>query len=324
MNRFRNPTVPSLLLTPDGAEGVGAGAGAGAGAAGTQTPADTGDKITLTKAEYEGFVTAKGRLADVEKKATDLEADWKHVSRLMKAGDNDDPAAVKDSIVAVMRRAGHSQSEIDAYIAEQDTPSNNGRGNSKPGAKGGESDPELETLKKGFGDVNQRMAVVEKERLVGILDQNLSQALDGDKGLGTLVRTLAGLQAEGAEEIEQRRSELLKVVREEIKRETLDNLRTRRAQNRGEWNEGWIREEAVKAAKAVDSKYRSFVGDPAKLGRTPETGAGEDFLKNQKPVEAPTWKKGMDSGSVDAAVTAYTVDQLLRMSNGSAGAGTKA
>lgn len=84
--------------------------------------------------------------------------------------------------------------------------------------------------------------------------------------------------------------------------------------NNGRFEERWILEEAVKAAKAVYGKYRTIVGDPSRIGRAPETGAGEDYIQNTKPVPPPNHDKKAPAHVNQARTREWVVDQLTRAS----------
>ena len=68
----------------------------------------------------------------------------------------------------------------------------------------------------------------------------------------------------------------------------------------------------MKAAAAVNARYRRLVGDPSRLGRAPETSAGQDRFVNSKPVDAPVHKKGLSFSDAQSQVQSWAADMLMR------------
>jgi hypothetical protein len=104
-----------------------------------------------------------------------------------------------------------------------------------------------------------------------------------------------------------------RALQEQVRETTLKNLYSRRDAEGGRFDEGWVADEAAKAAKAIAGNYRTVIGDIDALGRSPETDGELETLRSQKPVAPPEYKKGMDRGAADASVRDFNVDALTRL-----------
>jgi len=91
----------------------------------------------------------------------------------------------------------------------------------------------------------------------------------------------------------------------------MDNLKKRRASGET-FNANWFDEEAGKATKFVYDKFRSVIGDPDKIQRSPETATDSDSLFNKPPVDPPEFEKGDDMGALSVKSHDWTLDTLLR------------
>jgi len=114
------------------------------------------------------------------------------------------------------------------------------------------------------------------------------------------------------------------VLRHEVEAAMLDSLRNRRAAGEN-FNPNWFTEEAGKAAKTVYDKFRSVIGDPDKIQRSPETATDSDSLFNKPPVDPPKYEKGDSMGDINVKTREWTLDTLLRGArDGAAGGESKA
>jgi len=106
-------------------------------------------------------------------------------------------------------------------------------------------------------------------------------------------------------------SERMAVISEDVQRETLSQLRKVRAAG-GEINDSTIKTASETAAKSVADRYRTVIGDPDKLGRAPETAAGQTAFYQKKPVELPKFEPGKDTtGTVYDKARKFAEDSLL-------------
>ena len=71
-------------------------------------------------------------------------------------------------------------------------------------------------------------------------------------------------------------------------------------------------------------KFRSVIGDPDKIQRSPETATDSDSLFNKPPVEPPKFEKGDSMGDINVKTREWTLDTLLRGArDGSSGGESK-
>lgn len=252
-----------------------------------------------------------GRLAE---DVAELQRTWQHTQNLLRSGV--DPGVLEESIRHVMSRAGHSQGDIDDYVRSlrsggQESGTVDENIEPKGGSKGEELEgDEVGGLRKEIEALQQQMVRQKQDALVRELNASVERALDTTEGFGTLLDRASQVDGKDDKDASANRRRL---VLDDIRRETTDLLRQRRAKNGGNWSDAWIPEEANRAAVAVLKKFRAVaIGDPSRLGRAPETEAGEDVWTTRKPVPAPEYKPGMTPDAAQAQVRDYAVDHLLR------------
>jgi len=165
----------------------------------------------------------------------------------------------------------------------------------------------------------QRMNQIEdRQQRLGaeMMKKELNKALNDTMSNNISIKKLIGLEGEG-----DNRQEVLK---HEVEATMLESLRNRRAAGEN-FNPTWFTEEAGKAAKTVYDKFRSVIGDPDKIQRSPETATDSDSLFNKPPVEPPKYEKGDSMGDINVKTREWTLDTLLRGArDGAAGGESKA
>ena len=163
----------------------------------------------------------------------------------------------------------------------------------------------------------QRMENIEKrqDRMgADMMKKQLNESLESAFSSDENIKKLMDLSEN------DNRSQILKT---EVETQMLEGLRQRRAAGES-FNANWFAEEAGKATKLVYDKFRSVIGDPDKIQRSPET-ATEDSLFNKPPVDPPKYEKGDDMGSINTKTRDWTLDTLLRGAReGAAGGESKA
>lgn len=296
-----------LLHSPDGDAGGGGGT---TETQTTQTPAS--DRISLTKDEYTKLVAGTTRISELETKLKAADEEWGHVRNLLKP--DTDPAKVEGSLRRVMAKEGYTPEQIETYLAEQ---KGGGVPKGKPAQDEGEEDPDaltvhLQEQEEKIKRLSASQERVEKDRLAAILDRSVSTALDSTKDLANLMKLLTQPAGEDDGEETDRASAVRQQVLEDVQRETLQRLRVRRAKAGGDFEERWMSEEAVNAAKAVYGKLRTLVGNPSRLGRASDVSAEQDYVETVKPKAAPEYKRGMTPDKASEASRDWAVDTLLR------------
>lgn len=163
-----------------------------------------------------------------------------------------------------------------------------------------------------LNQIEDRQQRLGAEMMKKELNNALNATIDNDEN----IKKLMGIESGG-----ENRQEVLK---HEVEAAMLESLRTRRAAGEN-FNPAWFSEEAGKAAKTVYDKFRSVIGDPDKIQRSPETATDSDSLFNKPPVNPPTYEKGDSMGDINVKTREWTLDTLLRGArDGAAGGESKA
>ena len=164
-----------------------------------------------------------------------------------------------------------------------------------------------------LGELEERQSRISSEMMKKEMDEVLQSRFDSSDD----IRKLMGVVEEGDA------SERLNVLKKEVETTMLEGLRSRRQAGEN-FKKSWFDEEASKATKLVYDKFRSVIGDPDKIQRSPET-ATEDSLFNKPPVDPPKYEKGDDMGDINIKAREWTLDTLLRgAQEGAAGGESKA
>jgi len=151
-----------------------------------------------------------------------------------------------------------------------------------------------------------RMAEIEnRQQKLGteMMRKEMTSALESAFTQSEEIKKLMGVNEEG-----NNRKDIL---RGEVETIMMENLRKRRASGEN-YNPNWFAEEAGNATKLVYDKFRSVIGDPDKIQRSPETATDSDNLFNKPPVDPPKYEKGDDMGSINTKTREWTLDTLLR------------
>lgn len=306
-----------LLLAPDAPSGEGAPAGTPTGGEGVKT-----DIFSLPKAEYDALVAARIERDALKPKVSALEENWGAAQRLIKG--EGDQATLEASTRHVLKAAGWSEGQIASHLEslrEEEAPKgpsprSDGRGTRPKGASpsGDSEEPsELEVLRQDVTLARQEISKQEVHRLGVLFKQAVTGSLDGTPELVTVMEDLVKVSAPSDEgKAKAYKDNLREQVTSEVDREFRDRLRLRRSQNGNRWDDGWVAEEAAKAAKAVATKYRTFVPDPSRIGKVSETGVGDDYITSTTPVSKPSFRKGDTVADVQEKAKAWSADYLIR------------
>ena len=305
------------FLFPDA---PGTPTGGGSPPVSAEPKAEPAAGISLSKEEYDKLRSAAEKAATLEQKTKQLEEDWGHTQKLLRQGG--DPAEQEASIRHVLKRAGYSDAEVQQYLesqagGDQDEPREEPRPRTRQRREetGGDQElrQEIEGLKKTAAEQEYR-------RLAAMMESTIGRTLDSHKETASLIKDMVVLKGMNDDKFnpEDYRSELLGTLREEIEQAAKKGIAQRRAEairltrNPDAWSDSWIAEEAAKAAVAVSSKYRKNLPDVNKLGPTSHEATSEHFILNRKPVEPPTFKRGMDTSDAQAKARAWAADHLMR------------
>lgn len=152
----------------------------------------------------------------------------------------------------------------------------------------------------------QELQRMKAEQLNSRLNTQVVMGLETNEAARTMLNKLAEINGKDA------LSGARTAIERDIRQQTLDNLKNRRAAA-GTFEEAWISEESARATEQVLAKYRSVIGDPNRLGRAPETDSGASAIRNRPAVPAPRWKPGANNGDLESALDAYNKDALSRL-----------
>lgn len=285
------------------------------------------------------------REAELEAKLKELQGQLesergkvKRYRAAMRPASEEDQGALYENIAFSMRDSGFSQQEVDQYLemAKKAREEQEKGGKPKPRPKPDGEEPTVEDLLKELGlddetadptaELRQKMAELEKklersqeeqrkerfERARKRLDRQVDQLVKSHPKLKALIDSRTGIEDDdvkrkSVEEI------LRKSIRDDVWKSTVETLKSRADASNGKWDEDWIDEAAATAVESVEEKFRSVIGDPARLKRSPETVTGlEGFDPGKKPVEPPRFEPGKARGELDAKAKDYAVDSLMR------------
>lgn len=306
---------PRPLLSPDAPPAGGPPTGTTVPAPGAPSPTEV---IQLPRAEYEKLIATRTSTETLEGKLKSLESNWTQARMLLaKDKSNADPTALVAAARNTLKEAGWNPEEIEQYI-RGDAPDDDTEEPADEPATRRKTTPEDDR----YAQLEAKLAALQQEQsgsrltqLNGLFQNAVVSTLDTHKDLGTLVTKLVELRGPGGdpEETKTARSEVLDSLREELDKTLRERLRVRRSTSGNAWSDVWIGEEAVKAAEAVYGRFRKFVGDPSKLGRTRDADLDVESIHNTPPVPEPVYKPGKTTDAAKTELEKLWVDQLLRM-----------
>ncbi len=284
-----------------------------------------GDGSEVTVGELMNGYQAHGQAV---KERDDLATRMEGVMSLF--NDNTSPEKRETITRQILTDAGYGSEEVDAYIdvvgmnsdvdteeyEDDDVTADDTQQTAAPdNGRVHQLERELEMLKKGQHQSRVR-------ELEASLNGNLDRIIDSHPKLKLLFEKTRDLQPgePGDQATKDAVMRAKAAVKGQLKREALEKMNIRRAQA-GTFEDSWMAEEIDKAVEPVLSIYQSVIGDIDRLGRTPETVAGQtgrDVLARD-PVPRPDGKSGKDTVS---KLKAWTEDSLLRLAHAGTGEST--
>ena len=303
------------LFSPDAPAG-GAPAPTTIPAPGAPSPTEV---VQLPRSEYEKLIKAGGQTETLESKLKELETNWGQ-ARTLFSKEPQDPTRVAEATRFMLKQSGYSDAEIEAALAgdPEETPNTPPAGQ-QPNGRGRQAgtppeDPRITSMEQQLKALQQEHGQSRLTQLQGMFDSTLNRALDGTPEIATLVKAFVGLRGpEDSPEAKAATDEVRSTLRDELDKTLRERLRVRRSSSGNAWRDEWIAEEAVEAAKAVYGKFKRIVGDPSKLGRTPETIHEDSSIHTKPPVPLPEYKRGMRVPEAKAGVENAITDAFLRM-----------
>lgn len=209
---------------------------------------------------------------------------WVEVQRLQAEGADDDDAAPADP---------EPPTSGDDLMEDQPRP-----------RREDPRDREIRELRERLERLTEHVSATQTSTLESRINDQVTRALDSHQGVSSLLGVSARLN--GEEGLERRRQ----MFADDLRQQTVAELRRRKARG-GQFREDWIPEAVEKAAADITERYRSVIGDPDKIRRSPETGTGQDELRPIEPPKDPIFEPGDDAGKVTAKALEFTEGTLL-------------
>lgn len=265
-----------------------------------------GEAKTPTLEELQAqLAQAQEALKTLKTEKDELAADMDHALALVRL--DTEPTKVEASLRRMMARAGYSHGEIEAYIKESlQAPAPEPRPAAKPKEKAvqtaddegddqGSMDPALEailrtlasevvSLRQKVSEVSGREVGRSAGEMRSRIDQEITKRLDSDEQLATILKKVSPDASKARDS-----------VTKDVLLMTKELLREKQRENGGRLDPSWIGAAVEKATAEVGTRYRTVIGDPSTLGRTPETVAEATRFLKTEPVKAPEFKAGETS-----------------------------
>jgi hypothetical protein len=219
-----------------------------------------------------------------------------------------DSGAQREAMAKSLRAAGWQETEVQQYLTnlngEQETETAPASAPApKPRARrddGDGADPvqgELDSIRKKLDDQTVRMSAYVRDGAMANLPREVPEFSTAIDSIRSIHGGAAATNAEG-------------VFRDEIKSLAAQAF-MKKAKDQGQMDPNWMLDAVREAAKVVVRKHQWGIGDPNKVGRTPETGTGDPFAG--KPPVAPPSFDPKKADLTDKAVEDFLADALPRL-----------
>lgn len=279
--------------------------------------ADGGDALSDLKSRLSALEAERAELAREKEQL----ARYREMGRRMMRNDGTFTPEREEAMRFLMDDSGFTPDEIERWIEVQraqaegdfgddegaDEPPTSGDDEMADQPRAGADDPrdrEIQELRSRLERLTEHVSATQTSTLESRINDQVGKALDSHQGVSSLLGVASRLA--GEEGADQRRQ----MFAEDLRQQTVAELRRRKARG-GQFREDWIPEAVNKAAADITERYRSVIGDPDKIRRSPETGTGQDELRHIEPPKAPEFERGDDAGSVSAKARNYTEGTLL-------------
>ena len=283
-------------------------------------------EVTDQKFKVDGQEYTSSQIAEQTRELEMLREYQKAAGNLMKAETVEMTAERESDMRFVMAYEGYEENQINQQIenikmaTNSEQPQNNGVvPHQSPEASAQEPvvDPRVDEMEQRV----QTMEAREKQMRVQQLESKLNDAVNLAQGGEEISKITSSFKRIHGDE---GHSERMDILGEDIHREMVSYLRKVRSGG-GSISDDAIKQASEMAADTVAKRYRTVIGDPDKLGRSPETATGQTQFFQKKPVEAPNFIPGKDSsGSTFDKARKFAEDTLLDIAHDvSAGGNTK-
>lgn len=258
--------------------------------------------VRLPTKDYDELKTTASKAQTLEQQlqaANQAAQDYQALATL----DESDPRFEQAYIRLSMQ---NGRSEQDARAALQEARQSQG-GTPKSGGKDSDLSRDLEAMREELDRVRQQNAESEKRRVREVFDSALGRSYEGDAWLKKIQ------EVKGDEAVNGVRKQIRAAAERELHRIYGDAQRRHGGQ--AKWNDAWV-DEAVKAAKdSVLEVYRSVIGDPNLLGKTPETVTELEMLA-KKEVPSGIWEPGKHAADIQEEQTQLFAKELAEAALG--------
>jgi hypothetical protein len=284
--------------------GKGGGKEGETGASGGQA-VDLSQKVKLG----DGTTVTVQELIDSRKAAEQasgqLGAASKALNNVQAIFDPNVPAEQKiEAVKSELNRQGYSDEAVDEYLTSVGLV---GEGEQEESV----SDEAVKKVALQQQEQSAEVLEMKKDMLRRQLNTSLDDAMKGDE-VSNVLKMVERVQ--GKDAVKGAKDSIRKI----LEQNTLKGIQGRRVnsltgeEQRVEFS--WFDDEAEKAVKPTIEFLRTVIGDPNKLGRTPETDVeGIGAILNKKPVAAPKFDPQKDAGDIESEQKAFTEDALGRM-----------
>lgn len=268
-------------------------------------------------------------IAELQRQLQEERTYREHASYLIKHGGSYMDDKKKDAIRFIMKREGWSDADADSYIdrvvaqdvpnsvqddeddedldaylerLERESQANTPTQRNTP-VPDSTPDPRVQQLQQELEALKTTQAQDIARRLQEDMRRSVATSLDKSEDLKVLLNRLE--QVQGTEGSEER----LLALKDEVERQTVENLRIRRASG-APFKDEWIPQESQRALELVLKRYRTVIGDPNKLRGASEAEAERTVFERIEAPKAPSWK-GESPADVHANATDFITKSLM-------------
>jgi DNA-directed RNA polymerase subunit F len=266
-------------------------------------PAETPEVNLDQKVTVDGQTYSVSEMAEKLQENKALQDYQQAASNLMKNQTEELTTQRESDLRYVMSYEGYTTEQIEQYV-DQLKSAGQPMEQQPTQPEQPQEDPRVNELNQRLSQVEERERQLRLEALQSKLDNAVSSVTSQDS-LSAISNAFKRVHGD------EGHSERMKVIGEDVQRETLSQLRKVRSAG-GEIDDSTIRTASETAAKSVAERYRTVIGDPDKLGRAPETASGQTQFYQKKPVELPKFEPGKDTtGTVYDKARKFAEDSLL-------------
>lgn len=238
-------------------------------------------------------------------------------------------AASEDDARTMLTEAGFSGDDVEQYITQnyRTPPNQKGKNDSRRSSQAqdseedGENEPtEADLLRQELERQRSDLELIRAMRVREMLDAEIDEAVASDPYIQSLIKQRKALDKSVDE------GKILEAFKARARAEARQRLLEKKKKV-GNFDETWVPGEVKSAVESIVAEQKQVFGDPKFLGRSPESLAIEDELRNTKPVPPPKFDPeayAADPGALLQQTEAFMADGLKRLAEGIPGEDTSA